>query len=88
MIDEAKTTRYKELLIRRDTLKKECKLIWLQYVKASEPYLKRFSDKRSNALRSRRKFHIAKADKTGKNRSISTKWNVPYRQNSTIIMTL
>ena len=35
MIDEAKTTRYKELLIRRDTLKKECKLIWLQYVKAS-----------------------------------------------------
>ena len=33
MIDEAKTNRYKELLIRRDTLKKECELIWLQYVK-------------------------------------------------------
>ncbi len=39
MIEEAKINRYKELLIRRDTLKKECELIWLQYVKAFGPLL-------------------------------------------------
>lgn len=33
MNENAKTDRYKKLLIRRDTLKKESELFWLQYVK-------------------------------------------------------
>ncbi len=44
--------------------------------KKSFPYLVFFQTARKRSF------------KTGKNRSISTKWNVPYRQNSTIIMTL